>query len=87
MKYQIQITDKILKKLEKLSKQNKNKIAEAINCLIEDPRPSGCKKLKGDIDNIKYRIRVGDYRVIYSIKDDILIICIIEVGHRKDVYR
>lgn len=87
MKYQIQITDKILKKLEKLSKADKERIIEAIDSLMEDPRPDGCKKLKGNFTPIRYRIRAGAYRVVYSVQDDILIILVLEVGHRKDVYR
>lgn len=87
MKYQVQITDKTLKKLEKLPKREKGRIIEAIDSLVEDPRPDGCKKLKGNITPIHYRIRAGNYRVVYSVQDDVLLILVVEVGHRKDVYR
>lgn len=87
MKYQIQITDKILKTLEKLPKKDKQRIVEAIDFLVEDPRPEGCKKLKGNLTPIRYRIRAGNYRVIYSIQDEMLLILVVEVGHRKDVYK
>lgn len=52
-----------------------------------DPRPDGYKKLKGKINPALYRIRCGDYRIIYTIEDDVLIIVIIEIGHRKQIYR
>ena len=87
MKYQIQITDKILKKLAKLPKKDKERIIEAIDSLVEDPRPNGCKKLKGNRTPLRYRIRAGNYRVVYSIQDEMLLILVVEVGHRKGVYR
>ena len=87
MKYQVQITNKTLKKLEKFPKRDKERIIEVIDSLIEDPRPDGCKKLKCTLTPILYRIRAGNYRVVYSVQDDMLIILVVEVGHRKDVYR
>ena len=87
MKYQVQITDKILKKIERLPKKDKQHIVEAIDSLVEDPRPDGCKKLKGSLSPIRYRIRAGNYRVVYSIQDEVLLILVVEFGHRKDVYR
>lgn len=68
-----------------------SKLPNAIACHIEDkmldlehdPRPSGCKKLKG---RDAWRIRIGDYRVIYEIEDGKLIITVITIGHRKEVY-
>lgn len=61
------------------------RIAKAIDGLEVNPRPSGCKKLKGSKDSL-WRIRIGDYRVVYSIEDVLLIVDIRKVGHRKDVY-
>lgn len=87
MKYRIQITEKILKKLEKFPKKDKERIVEAIDSLVEDPRPEGCKKLKGNLKPLRYRIRAGNYRVVYSIQDEVLLILVIEIGHRKDIYR
>jgi len=52
--------------------------------LAEDPRPPGSKKLSG---NDKYRVRQGTYRIVYSIEDNELIVVVVKVGHRKDVYR
>jgi len=61
-----------------------NKIIEDISALSSSPRPAGCKKLKGYKN--AWRIRVGDYRVIYEIEDKILRILVIAIGHRKDIY-
>lgn len=58
---------------------------DAIEALEENPRPSGCVKLAGD-ENL-YRIRVGDYRIVYEIRDSVLIVTIIKVRHRREVYR
>lgn len=55
-----------------------------IAALAEDPRPAGVEKLSGDD---KYRIRQGDYRILYLIEDDMLVITIVRVGNRRDVYR
>ncbi|MFY7909868.1 MAG: type II toxin-antitoxin system RelE family toxin [Emticicia sp.] len=77
------LSKKAQKQLDKLS----NKIAEpifiAIASLETNPRPNGYKKLKG---RDAYRIRTGDYRIIYSVIDDKLIVDVITLGHRKDIY-
>lgn len=58
---------------------------QAVECLSETPRPHGCSKLSGS--DCAYRIRVGDYRIIYEIYDGRLIVELIKVGHRRDIYR
>lgn len=60
-------------------------VTEAIFSLAENPRPRGCKKLKGTKQDY-WRIRIGDYRVIYSIDDVIRIVDVNKVGHRRDIY-
>ena len=60
-------------------------IEEKIDALAYNPRPSGCKKLVGTIDN--YRIRIGNYRVIYTIADNVCTIFIIKIANRKESYR
>ena len=62
-----------------------SKIIPAIEALADDPRPAGCRKLVGS--EYSYRIRVGDYRVIYEIQDLELVVLIVRVRHRRDVYR
>lgn len=62
-----------------------HKVKTVIDNLSEKPRPNGCKKLVGSENG--YRIRIGNYRVIYTITDTILLITVIKIAHRKDVYR
>jgi len=70
--------------LANLPTQIVNRIIPAIKKLGEDPRPPGCKKLKGDKDT--WRIRIEDYRVIYTVDDVVRIVDVDSVGHRKDIY-
>ncbi|MCK4763017.1 MAG: type II toxin-antitoxin system RelE/ParE family toxin [Candidatus Aminicenantes bacterium] len=85
MTYKIEILPSAKRSLVALPKKIQKQIDRGILSLSENARPQGVKKLKktGDL----YRIRSGDYRVIYQIKDDILTILIIRIGHRKDIYR
>ncbi len=83
MPYQLTIKPKAAKVLEKINEPNYSRIKTAIYSLANDPRPLGCKKLKG---RDGYRIRVGEYRIIYDIFDKILTIDVVALGHRKDVY-
>jgi len=81
--YKIEIKKSATKEINRLPKNDIKRIVEKIQALSSVPRPSGCKKLSGDE---KYRIRVGTYRILYSIHDNKLVIFIVKVGHRKDVY-
>ena len=83
--YQVTIKKSAAKELESLPKKVLLPITQAIVKLSGNPRPVGCKKLKGQTENI-WRIRVGNYRVVYEIKDIIKIVDIQKVGHRKDIY-
>ena len=74
-----------LNKLKKLEKPVVLSVVQAVEALADDPFPPGSCKLAGSQHT--YRIRIGNYRVIYSIKSSVLIIEIIKVGHRKDIYR
>jgi mRNA interferase RelE/StbE len=82
--YKIIITKSAQKEIQKLQKPELPRILTAINSLSSDPRPSGCKKLVGS-RNI-YRIRIGDYRVLYTIEDQIRIVEIDAVSHRREAY-
>jgi len=81
--YTAVLSKKAQKQLDKLSDTIAQPIIEAIIELEENPRPSGYKKLKG---RDGYRIRTGNYRIIYDIFDTDLIVDIITLGHRKDIY-
>jgi mRNA interferase RelE/StbE len=83
--YQIEFTKGVIKQLKKLPANIKERIEIKVQELAIEPRPNGVKKLQGD-DN-SYRVRVGDYRVIYEIQDDILLVTVIRVGHRSEVYK
>ncbi len=83
MPYQIQIRKSAQKQLDKLSDDVAENLLDAIEALAVNPRPSGCKKLKG---RGGYRIRKGDYRIIYDIYDDVLIVDVIAAGHRREIY-
>ena len=84
MKYTVLIERYAQKRLLKLDKKVLPLLKAAIAGLAENPRPSGCLKLKGEE---AYRIRVGNYRIIYEINDNKIIVTVITVGHRKDVYK
>ena len=82
-KYTILLSKKAQKQLDKLSDNIAEPILSAIAQLENNPKPNGCKKLKG---RDGYRIRTGDYRIIYNIFDNELIIDVINLGHRKSIY-
>lgn len=84
MAYQLLIEKKAKKQLAKISEPEFSRIVEAIEKLAFEPRPTGAKKLSG---RDGYRIRVGNFRVIYNIQDKKLVILVLEIGHRKDVYK
>ena len=83
-KYKVSVKKSAIKELRKLPKSAANRIAKILKGLADDPRPHGCKKLKG-FSNY-WRIRSGNYRIIYSVEDLILIVEILEVIDRKDAY-
>jgi len=84
LEYTLFIERSAQKSLSKIDTQDKVKIEDAIEALALDPRPANSKKLTG---RDAYRIRIGNYRVIYEVDDGKLIILVVRVGHRKDVYR
>ena len=84
-RFEVLIKPSAAKELEALPrKKDRQRIADRIHRLAEDPRPRGCQKLSG---RDRYRIRQGVYRIVYSIEDAQLIVVVVRVGHRKDVYR
>jgi mRNA interferase RelE/StbE len=85
MTYRIEVKPQAEKALAKIPNPHRRRIARAIDALARAPRPAGCTRLAG-ADNA-CRIRVGDYRVVYEIADKVLIVYIIRVARRKDVYR
>jgi mRNA interferase RelE/StbE len=84
MPYAVKILRTAQRQLAKIDRQAQGPIIDVIRALAMDPRPSGCKKLSG---RPAWRIRIGDYRVIYEIHDQELVIVVVTLGNRKDVYR
>jgi len=82
--YKIEIKKSAAKEIENLPSMILKRVISHIQELSDDPRPSGCKKLSGDE---KYRLRVGDYRILYEIEDDIVTVYVVKVAHRKELYR
>lgn len=83
--YRVVVLPSAARSLGRLPKNDLRRIAETLDGLQTNPRPSGVIKLTGEGD--KYRVRVGRYRVLYIIRDEILTVTVVAVGHRRDVYR
>lgn len=73
------------KDLRRIAEAEVRKILDAVGSLADDPRPRGCTKVQGS--DCAYRIRVGDYRVIYGIYEDRVVVEVVRVRHRREVYR
>lgn len=85
MAYRIQVSTSAGKEIAALPKRDQRRVISAIQALAADPRPAGVRKLTGAED--AYRLRVGDYRIIYQIADNVLTVLAVRVRHRKDAYR
>jgi mRNA interferase RelE/StbE len=83
--YSLTFAQSARKVLEKLPAREVNRIFPKIEALTKEPRPEGCRKLVGELD--LWRIRVGEYRVIYSINDKEQVVDIVVIRHRRDAYR
>ncbi|OGJ93694.1 MAG: plasmid stabilization protein [Candidatus Raymondbacteria bacterium RifOxyC12_full_50_8] len=84
MSYSLRVFKKALHVLEKIKGKDYERILHAIRSLSANPRPYGCKKLSG---RDGWRIRVGVYRIIYEIHDRELIVLVVDIGHRREIYR
>ena len=85
MSYEIRYVPSAAKAIRKLDKATARRLINAIGELARDPRPPGCIQLKGG--NGELRIRVGNYRVVYDVQDDELLVLVVQLGHRREVYR
>jgi len=83
MSYVLDFSKQAIKELAKINEPHYSNIKQAILNLADNPRPNGYKKLKG---RVGYRIRIGNYRVIYDIYDNELHIVVVDLGHRKGIY-
>jgi len=82
--YKIFFRRSVIKDLEKIPKKDLQRIMKRIGKLALEPRPPGCEKISGQD---RYRIRQGNYRIVYSIQENELTVWIVKIGHRRDVYR
>lgn len=86
MTYQVEFRPAAARELRKLGRTARDRIAKVIALLAEEPRPPAARMLTGDDTPRLWRVRTGDYRVIYSIEDDVLLVLVIDVRHRRDAY-
>jgi mRNA interferase RelE/StbE len=84
--YKVIITKQALKEIASIDRRaDRARIMDRIHKLATNPRPHGSKKLEGSSE--RYRLRQGDYRILYEIRDEVLVVTVVQVGNRKDVYR
>lgn len=85
MPYRIEFKASAIRELHALPMDVQKRIVPRIDALASDPLPSGCRKIAGEENH--YRIRIGEYRVVYEVRKAVLIVVVIRVGHRREVYR
>lgn len=84
-RFEVLVKRSAVKEIESISrKRDRQRVVDRIRQLADDPRPPGCRKLSG---RDRYRLRQGSYRIVYAIEDEKLIVYVVKVGHRRDVYR
>ncbi|MBW3636377.1 MAG: type II toxin-antitoxin system RelE/ParE family toxin [Armatimonadetes bacterium] len=82
--YRVQISPTAWRQLMKLDEKTQDAISDKIYALEQNPRPSGCKKLQGE--ERLYRVRIGNFRVVYDVFDDVLVVLVMALGDRKAIY-
>lgn len=86
MTYDIAVSPAAARQLRKLERPARRRVQAAIELLAREPRPPGAKKLIGGGGG-EWRVRTGDYRIIYDIDDGVLVVLVLAVGHRREIYR
>jgi len=84
VRYSVEVAPAAVRQIKKLERSVQRKILARIDRLADDPRPPGCVKLSGRGDI--YRVRIADFRILYTVVDATLIVLVLKVGHRRDVY-
>ncbi|HWS34349.1 MAG TPA: type II toxin-antitoxin system RelE/ParE family toxin [Actinoplanes sp.] len=84
MSYRIEVAPAAVRQLRKLDRGAQRRVQAAIELLAGEPRPNGAKKLVGGEG--EWRVRTGDYRIVYQIHDNVLLVLVVAVGHRRDIY-
>ena len=85
MIYRIEVKKSAAKALRKIPKADRKRIADKIDSLAESPPSPDTTKMKGN--NPFHKVRVGDYRIVYEIQEDVFLILVVKIGHRKDIYK
>lgn len=83
--WRIEVVPSAARFIERLEKRDRLRIIRVVDALVENPRHRGAKKLANEGN--RWRVRVGDYRIIYDIHDKEMIVLVVKAGHRKDIYR
>jgi mRNA interferase RelE/StbE len=84
MTYQVRLAPAAVRQLRELDPPGRRRVQAAIDLLAENPRPPGARQLVGGAG--EWRVRTGDFRIIYDIRDEELLVLVVKVGHRRDVY-
>lgn len=84
MTYRVEVAAAAVRQLRKLDRAAQRRVQAAIELLAAEPRPGGAKKLVGG--NGEWRVRTGDYRIVYEVHDTVLLVLVIAVGHRREIY-
>lgn len=83
--YEVKLSRRALRSLISLERNQQQRIRAALDLLSENPRPPNCVALRGE-DSV-YRVRIGDYRIVYEVRDLMLLVHVVRIGHRREVYR
>ena len=84
MTYRVEVATEAVRQLRKLDRPAQRRVQAAIELLAAEPRPSGAKKLVGG--GGEGRVRTGDYRIVYEIRDNVLLVLVVAVGNRREIY-
>lgn len=85
MTFRIELAPGASRQVRKLDPSARRRVQAAVELLAQEPRPSGARKLVGGAG--EWRVRTGDYRVVYEVHEDVLLVLVVAVGHRRDIYR
>lgn len=83
--YRVELVPSAARAFRNFDRAVQRRLAKRIDALAHEPRPAGVEKLRGT--RSRYRVRTGDYRIIYEVEDDLLLVLVVRIGHRREVYR
>ena len=84
-RYEIRLARRAVRSLASLERREQQRLRAALDLLSDNPRPPNCVAMQGE-DSV-YRVRVGDYRIVYEVLDNVLLVHVVRIGHRREVYR